>query len=41
MLVPQGFWYDALRYIVFATAGMAVVLGAAAAGHLRFNKSDR
>ena len=41
MLVPEGFWYDALRYIVFATVGMAVVFGGAAAAHLRFNKSDR
>ncbi len=41
MLVPEGFWYDALRYIVFATAGMAVVFGGAAAAHLRFNKNDR
>ena len=41
MLVPEGFWYDALRYIVFATAGMAVVFGGAAAAHLKFNKNDR
>ncbi len=41
MLVPEGFWFDALRYIVFATASMALVSVAAAVGHLRFNKSDR
>lgn len=31
MLVPEGFWYDAVRNIVFATAGMALVCGAAEA----------
>ena len=41
MLVPEGFWYDALRYIVFATAGMAVVFGGAAAGHLLFNRAEQ
>ena len=41
MLVPEGFWYDALRYIVFATAGMAMVCGGAAIAHLKFNKNER
>lgn len=27
MLVPQGFWYDAVRFVVFATAGMAAIIG--------------
>ncbi len=34
MLVPEGFWYDAVRDIVFATAGMAIVCGGAAIAHL-------
>ena len=34
MLVPEGFWFDATRFIVFACAGMAVVFGGAAAGFL-------
>ena len=39
MLVPEGFWYDAVRDIVFATAGMALVFGGAAAAHLVFNRN--
>ncbi|MBI2852868.1 MAG: DUF1461 domain-containing protein, partial [Chloroflexi bacterium] len=31
MLVPQGFWYDAVRFIVFATASMAAAFGVIAA----------
>lgn len=30
MLVPEGFWYDAVRDIVIATAGMALILGVTA-----------
>ncbi len=36
MLVPQGFWFDAARFFVLAAAGMAVILGGAAIGHLLF-----
>lgn len=40
MLVPQGFWYDAVSYVVFATAGMAVVSGGAAAAVSLLNKKE-
>lgn len=36
MLVPEGFWFDAVRFIVFATTGMAVVFGGLASGFLFF-----
>ena len=38
MLVPEGFWFDTTRFIVFACAGMAVVFGGTAAGFLRMAK---
>ncbi|MBI2847639.1 MAG: DUF1461 domain-containing protein, partial [Chloroflexi bacterium] len=41
MLVPQGFWFDAVRFVLLTTAGMAAVLGGAAAGHLLFNRDRR
>ena len=37
MLVPEGFWYDAVRDIVLATAGLAIVCGGAAAAHLVYH----
>jgi integral membrane protein (TIGR01906 family) len=40
MLVPEGFWYDAVRDIVFATAGMAIVCGGAAIAHLVYHKNN-
>ncbi len=38
MLFPQGFWFDATRFVVLATAGIAVVLGGTALGRLLFNR---
>lgn len=38
MLVPEGFWYDAVRDIVFATAGFAIVCGGASAAHLIYHR---
>lgn len=41
MLVPEGFWYDAVRDIVFATAGLAIVCGGAAIAHLRYHRERK
>lgn len=38
MMFPEGFWYDAARYIALATAGMAIVMGGASAAYLKFNR---
>jgi len=34
MLFPQGFWYDAAIFCIWATAGMAVIAGGVAGGYL-------
>ena len=41
MLFPGGFWYDAVLFIALSAIVMAVVLGAAAVGHLLFNKKGK
>ncbi|MDO8578968.1 MAG: TIGR01906 family membrane protein [Dehalococcoidales bacterium] len=41
MLVPEGFWYDAVRDIVFATAGIAIVCGGAAIAHLIYHRDKK
>ncbi len=41
MLVPEGFWYDAVRDIVFATAGMAIIFGGAAIAHLMSHRNGK
>ncbi len=41
MLVPEGFWYAAVRDIVFVTAGLAVVCGGAAIAHLLYHRDRK
>jgi hypothetical protein len=38
MMFPQGFWNDAVLFIGILAAAMAVILGGAAVGHLKFNQ---
>ena len=33
-LFPEGFWYDAARYIALATAGLALTVGGVSGGYL-------
>lgn len=37
MLFPSGFWFDAALFCVLATAGMAIALGVAGAGFIRYS----
>jgi len=39
MLFPQGFWYDATLFCVWATVGMAVIAGGVAGGYLLSTKN--
>ncbi|MBI4303811.1 MAG: TIGR01906 family membrane protein [Chloroflexi bacterium] len=41
MLVPQGFWYDTFLLGAMIIAGLALILGGAAGGHLLFNKTKQ
>ncbi|MFH1003852.1 MAG: TIGR01906 family membrane protein, partial [Chloroflexota bacterium] len=38
MMFPGGFWQDAVLFIVLAAVAGAVILGGAAAGHLKFRR---